>query len=216
MELIALDYQKVKERVISEGHTWFDGIMDPNLIFYRNSSEYTNGYTDTLALCWKAENGEERIFTKWCSTKPALYGEGSVTNPNWVDGMKAVGVIAEGQHRAVWKMSNFEKLHVGQSCMQGNPHLAPSLHQVGRFIIYRDGDLDKFIDTDIEKPSDWQGFNCHYAGEWALSYENSGYLPWSTGCFTMTPAIMFQMCLILQETIKYNGDIISCTVIKNY
>jgi len=211
-----LTYQKVKADVIANGYKWFDGIMDPNLIFYRNSEEYTNQYTDTVALCWRGENGQEKIYINSCSTKPALYGEGSVTNPNYVDGLKAVGVIAEGQHRGVWKMTNFEKLHVGLTCMSGNPHAAPSLHQVGAFEIYRDGDLDKYIDTDIIKPSYWQGFNCHYGGEGQLSYANSGYLPWSTGCFTMTPGILFQICLILEETIKYNGDIISCTVIKNY
>lgn len=212
-----MTYQEVKQACIERGYVWFKGKMDPNLVFFRNSDQYTNKYTDTLAICWIDENNSEQIYQCRVSTKPALYGQGSVTNPNVIDGLKAVGVIAEGQHLRAWKMTNFNRLTEGVKCFVGNPHLAPSLHQIGHFTIYRDGDLDKTIDTDIVRGSDWQGFNFHYGSieEQELSYQN-GYLPWSTGCFTTSPQLMYTICTLLSTFIPYTGEVISPTVIKNY
>lgn len=207
-----MTYKEVKELVLDKGYIWFDGIMDPNLITFRLNDTYTNTFSDKLALCWVDTDGNQMIYEDNISTKPALYGTGSVTNPNVIHVIKGVGVIKPGQYRSCWEMKNIhDNMTIGSFI--GNPHMAPSLWQVGNFTVFRDGDLDTEIDTDIEKASDYRdGFNFHYAGTIMLSYPNAG-LPWSTGCFTALPPVMLKMMNILYECSQYTGTKISLTLI---
>ena len=209
-------YQEVKQLMLSMEYKWFDGIMDPNLVFFRMSEIYTNEFSDYFCICLKDQNGSE-YFRLWsCSTKPALYGKGAVMEPNTIHGIKGVGVLAHGQHLGAWKMTNFDQLKYGDP-FKGNPHLVPSMHQVGKFKCYRDGNLDTKINKEIlmdSFPED--GFNFHYATGKYLSFKNSGYLPWSTGCPTSTPDVLIVAFDVLEKTIAFSGDIISPTIIEMY
>ena len=210
-------YQEVKQLMLFMGYKWFDAFMDPNLVFFRMSDIYTNEFSDYFCVCFNNENGE--FFKMWpCSTKPALYGKGAVTDPNTIHGIKAVGVLAPGQYLGAWKMTNFDQLKYGDPFKGNpNPHLVPSMHQVGRFRCYRDGDLDTKIDKEVlmnSYPGD--GFNFHYATGKYLSFKGSGYLPWSTGCPVSTPDVLIAAFNILEKTIIYSGDVISPTIIEIY
>lgn len=208
-----LDYQRVKEQMLDMNYKWFEGIMDPNLVFFRTSQEYTNTMTDVATLSYVDKFGQEMFIEIPCSTKPALWGKGSVMDPNTIDGITGVGVIAAGQHLGAWKMMNFSLLVNGEDAFAGNPHYAPSLWQCGKFKVYRDGNLDMKINKEITMDSLGQGFNMHYAGQ-DLSFKNSPYLPWSTGCFTAIPRDMNNFLSMMNDTIPFNGRIISPTIIE--
>lgn len=208
-----LTYQKVKKEVISRGYKWFEGVMDPNLVFFRMSQEYTNSMTDIATLSYLDKFGQEFFIAIPCSTKPALWGKGAVMDPNTIHGITGVGVIAAGQHLGAWKMMNFPLLVNGEDAFRDNPHLAPSLWQVGKFKVHRDGNLDSKINKEITVDSIGDGFNFHFAQN-DLSFKGSPYLPWSTGCPTALPRDLNNFFHAMNETIEFNGRIISPTIIE--
>ena len=207
-------YQEIKDYVLSKGYQFFTGEMDPNFICERTSDVYTNKFTDLLHLLY-IRNGKEVIETYNITTKPALFGDGSVTDPNVIRGIYGVGIIAEGQHLRCWKMMFMDLLEDDTFEFKGYPHYNnPCMHQVDEIVIFRDGDRDGTIDRSIIEVSTNDGFNGHYMGDGEdLSFQNYD-LAWSLGCVGSYKSIWRKVCKTLYECSKYTGEYLSVTVIN--
>lgn len=209
-------YEEIKKAVIAKGYIWFEGELNPNLIFERTSDKYTNAFTDWMYICYQ-EKGKNKIKSCRATTKPGLYGEGTILNPKMIEGIVGTAVVVPNQYKGLWHMSFFNRLEEGISCMSGNPHLCPSLRQIGDVTVWRDGNKDLMIDKDAPKTTGGHyGINCHYMGndQTPKIYSDDNLNNWSLGCFGAPLEDIYYLFLVLKYCSAKTGNIISMTLLE--
>lgn len=117
-------YTRLQQYFIRNEYRW----GKYNVIGIRMSDEYTNKFTD-----WLIFTKNESLIMIPFSTKP---GWSYVKNKQYIEDKKGCAVLKEGQYKDFWAL--------GKTGWTGKKYL----QQVGKCDIYRDADLDGFIDRE--------------------------------------------------------------------
>lgn len=140
----------------------FKGELNLNIIGIRNNNTRANSFNDVMCLLYQ-QNGQWQLQQYKCTTDPGTYYR---KHPLNVDG---TAIVVPMQHRSLWTFGT----HQGKY---------PALVQNKPITVFRDGNKDDTIDTDVNHISTQKGYfgiNCHRAN--ALR-ESTQVDKWSAGC----------------------------------
>lgn len=191
-----MSYKDLKKVLERKGYEFFDkGSFNINIVYFRNSSIFTDKYTDTLYIAYK--NGiTETLFEAPCSTKAGSY---YVKNPITYLGVKGTAVMQEGQWKGAYQF------------IDNNSWLnTPYLKQIKPIKVWRDGLIDADID-EVNQQEGIFGIHCHTAGDIRNLVYN-----WSAGCLVTPRAKWLEALEIIRESAKRYGNTFTVTLIENY
>ena len=157
------------------------------LVWIRTDNILDNKFAD---YCIRFNNRVADMIMP-CSTTSGDY---YVFNPLTVGGITGTAIACEqqviGSHKFITS-GNWKSLWLN----------APYFMQTGAIEIYRDGNKDRNINTEI-KTKGWYGINFHRGG-WLANVDG-----WSAGCLVVPDVRWFEAIKIFQSNALYNFTLI--------
>ncbi|MDO6426236.1 hypothetical protein Q4489_04390 [Thalassotalea sp. 1_MG-2023] len=175
----------------------FEGELNLNIIGVRSKNTRANTFNDMMCVLYQM-NGQWQLVQYKCTTDPGIYYR---KNPINVDG---TAVVAPMQHKSVWTFG----MHQGKY---------PALVQNKPITVFRDGNKDETIDTDVtlksvKKQKGYFGINCHRASE---KNESKQVNKWSAGCQVLAKPEDFDEFLTLcRQSAKTWGNTFTYTLLE--
>jgi hypothetical protein len=175
----------------------FNGELNLNIIGVRHKNTRANTFNDVLCVLFE-ESGIWQLEQYKCTTDPGIYYR---TNPCNVDG---TAIVVPMQHRSLWTFG----YHQGKY---------PALVQNKPVTVFRDGNKDETIDTDVTnenviKQKGYFGINCHHA---SATRESTQVDKWSAGCQVLAKPNDFECFMALcQQSSKKWGDTFTYTLLE--
>jgi hypothetical protein len=190
---------QIKAIFQKKGYRFFQyGDFNINLVFVRESNEFTNKFTDTLYCIYK-EYGSWKVLQLPCSTKAGWWG--GIFNPITVAGKTGTAVLVPNQYKGAYKFidSYFGWLQY------------PYFHQIAPVKVWRDYDKDLQIDK-IQQQEGLFGINIHRGGNVGVI---GGFINnWSQGCLVMEEPFFRKLLPIIRQSVKIYGDVFTATLIE--
>ena len=191
--MIVPTYSQLEALAKKKGYKWFTKPFDLNVWGIRNPAS-TNLFDDTLAVAFKDQGGNERVFLCPITTDP---GRHYLQNPI---NHKGCAILAPGQYLGSHRIGR----HQGKY---------KALVQVKPVIVYRDYNRDGVMNFDrVLEDTGLFGINIHRASETNIS---PAVDKWSAGCQVVQNPIDFLYLLsLVDQQQKYIGsDVVSYTLI---
>ncbi|WP_018692519.1 hypothetical protein [Algicola sagamiensis] len=169
----------------------FEGEMNLNLVGVRTANTRANTFNDYFCVLYQqGEQWQLEVFP--CTTDPGTYYR---QHPLNVDG---TAVMVPMQHRSLWTFGYHQGKY--QALVQNKP-----------VSVYRDGNQDDAIDTDVAIQRGFFGINCHraHADKTVNTVDR-----WSAGCQVLANPKDFQrlMGLCLTSAAQW-GNVFSYTLL---
>jgi len=146
------------------GYRIFEGELNLNIIGVRHKNLRANTFNDVMCVLYQI-NGKWQLKQFKCTTDPGTYYRKNPLNVN------GTAVVAPMQHRSLWTFGFHQSKY-------------PALVQHKPITVFRDGNMDETIDTDVSQPelikqTGYFGINCHRAN----AFNESKHVDkWSAGC----------------------------------
>lgn len=159
----------VLERIQSLGLKVFtNGDYNLNLFGIRSPDRVSGTYDDLLGCAYKVD-GQWNVRYWAATTDPSLYYRESPLN------VKGTAILVPGQYVGVYTID----MHAGK-------YLA-LCERAGPVTVWRDNDLDRVLDEDVETESGYFGINIHASSSTPYDQtrdrdEDSDVGVWSAGC----------------------------------
>lgn len=132
---------------------------DLNIVGIRTKDMTSNRFNDWLTVFYISD-GQWNFFPFPCTTDPGTYYRTDPIN------VKGTAIMKSGQYRGLWKVGK----HKGYKALQ----------QKNPCTVYRDANLDAFLDTKgIKQDTGLFGINCHRSNAGRASTRVD---KWSAGC----------------------------------
>lgn len=194
-----MEYIKIKQLVLSKGFEFFeDGNYNLNCIWERTSDKFTNYFTDKFHILYKVD-GVEHIVSIPATTKAGMYGKGTVTQPNTVEGITGVAIIIPGQYKSTWQFT----MGNGSGKL---PFGYPYFQQIKGISYWRDGNKDDVVNRVNEQDNKLFGTNWHIMQE---PINN-----WSMGCMGISMNDMMNVVVpLVTKSTPIWGNVFTGTVI---
>jgi hypothetical protein len=159
----------VLERIQSLGLKVFtNGDYNLNLFGIRSPDRVSGTYDDLLGCAYKVD--DQWVVRYWAATTdPGLYYREHPAN------VKGTAILVPGQYSGVYTID----MHAGK-------YLA-LCQRAGPVTVWRDNDLDRVLDEDLETESGYFGINIHASSSTPYDQtrdrdEDSDVGKWSAGC----------------------------------
>jgi hypothetical protein len=159
----------VLERIQSLGFKVFtNGDYNLNLFGIRSPDRVSGTYDDLLGCAYKVDG--QWVVRYWAATTdPGLYYRENPAN------VKGTAILVPGQYSGVYTID----MHAGKYlalCQRNGP-----------VTVWRDNDLDRVLDEDLETDTGYFGINIHASSSTPYDQardrdEDSGVGKWSAGC----------------------------------
>lgn len=152
-----MNLKELKSIMFAKGYKFFEGDRNINLIGIRKDNKLSNEFDDKLVVVIQL-NGQTKIktFENFTTDPGAYYTKEKLLNKD------GAAIMKPGQYRGLWQIG----LHRGKY---------KALVQVGKCVVYRDGDKDEEIDAVLEDEGRF-GINMHHA------YDSEQINRYSAGC----------------------------------
>lgn len=140
-------YDKVKAIMLKKGYLFSIAEGSLNMIGVRSSNRMVDNWDDFFCLLW-IEGGKKMIWVDDnFTTDPGIYYmQTKLLNP------KGCGILAEGQHKNIWKIGKHGEAQYDAFVQLGGPVKA-----------YRDRNMDSYLDFDPKTiESGYFGCNQHH------------------------------------------------------
>jgi len=203
-------YQSLKASVERKGYKFFDkGDYNLNLLFVRNSDEFTNHFDDDLYVPYKLLGAEAVLHIK-CTTKAGLYGHGTATQP--VVGGTAILVPNQYLQSHKW-------IPKGHGWGNGY-HFAEGefFAQVGNLKVWRDGNKDNIIDHVAEQTIGNIGLDIHKMSPKGVvlpSINDYRVDNWSNACCGSPEPYFMELVPIITKAIEvWKSDLFTITLLE--
>lgn len=186
-------YQELRTIAARKNYRWFTKPFDLNVWGIRNPAS-TNLYDDTLAVAYKDQSGNERVFLCPITTDPGRY---YLQNPI---NTKGCAILAAGQYLGSHRIGR----HQGKY---------KALVQVKPVTVLRDYNRDKVLDFNyVREDTGLFGINIHRASETNITPVVD---KWSAGCqVVQNPVDFLYLLSLVDQQHKYIGsDVVSYTLI---
>lgn len=195
-------YDAIKQAVLAKGYKWYEGVLNLNFIWERESDEYTNKFTDFLHLCYTDVNGKNQAITLPATTKPGL--KGSILEPVTVEGITGTAVIVPGQYLSAWQFKDTYKEFSKY----------PYFRQVGKVDYWRDGDKDLEIDNVNFRDDKIYGTHWHIMSN-PGTYGSGLVNNWSLGCMGTPEPEYVKILPVVRDAVRMHGDLFTGTIMES-
>jgi hypothetical protein len=173
-------------------HTVFDGDLSLNIIAVRHEDTSANTFNDTFCVLYK-RNKKWQLAQFKCTTDPGVYYR---KNPCNVDG---TAIVVPGQYRGLWTFGFHQSKY-------------PALVQNKPVTVFRDGNMDDTINTDVTTQTGYFGINCHRA---SAKHESKQVDRWSAGCQVLANPDDFKSIMTLcRESSLQWGNTFTYTLLE--
>lgn len=174
----------------------FNGELNLNIIGVRHKNTRANTFNDVLCVLFE-KGGTWQLEQYKCTTDPGVYYR---KNPCNVDG---TAIVVPMQHRSLWTFGYHQSKY-------------PALVQNKPVTVFRDGNKDETIDTDVTheaiKQKGYFGINCHRA---SAKHESTQVDKWSAGCQVLAnPNDFEQFMALCQQSSEKWGDTFTYTLLE--
>jgi len=176
-------------------HLVFKGELNINIIGVRNKNTRANTFNDVMCVLFQ-QNNQWQLHQYKCTTDPGVYYR---KNPLNIEG---TAVVVPMQHRSLWTFG----IHQGKY---------PALVQNKPITVFRDGNKDEAIDTDVNLVNTQRGYfgiNCHRAN---AQNESTQVDKWSAGCQVFAkPNEFAEFLKLCRESAKTWGNTFTYTLLE--
>ncbi len=172
----------------------FEGELNLNIIGVRHQNKRANTFNDLMCMLYQID-GEWHLKQFKCTTDPGVYYRKNPINVN------GTAIVAPMQHRSLWTFG----FHQGKY---------PALVQNKPVTVFRDGNKDEAIDTDVNKQVGYFGINCHRAN---ANIESKLVDKWSAGCQVIAkPDDYDEFMALCHKSAALHGNTFTYTLLEQH
>lgn len=180
----------VKEIFKNKGYTWYDGILELNIIGVRTSKGgIVNKFDDNIYVVWKDKNNIQQLKIYEATTEPGL---AVLQDVNWIQNYGGAAILVPNQYKA-HKLGFHHKSYMAL------------VQTAGKVEVFRDNNLDNKYDYNSDaKKSGSFGINIHRSN---ANRPSTLVEKWSAGCQVFSnPSQWKEFINIVKESAIKQGE----------
>lgn len=194
MNLLKLDYHKIRSTYLKHGYVFFDGAYNINIFGVRSSDKTADVFNDVIGIAYQDYLNVERVVLYKATTDPGAY----FLNQK-MGNAEGTAILIPTQYRSCWELG----FHNGkyQALVQSDS---------SQFKVWRDKNKDGVLDPYGKIYDDVTGLNCHTTS-FFKEVENVG--AYSAGCQVIQDDEEFSEFLsIVKQSSEMYGNSFSYTL----